>query len=94
MATRNGQQDFSPLGSKAYQVRGPGFNNIDASLFKKFPVKESTYFEFRAEAFNAVNNVQWGNPGNLDFTNTANFSTITGLRGGPRIVQLALKLYY
>jgi hypothetical protein len=88
------QQDVAPLGSRAFQVRGPGFNDIDASAFKQFSITESSYLQFRAEAYNLVNNVQWGNPGNLDFTNTTNFSTINGLRGGPRILQFALKLYY
>ena len=31
-------------------------------LFKHFAIKESTAFEFRAEAFNVFNHTEWGGP--------------------------------
>lgn len=37
----------------------PSRTNVDAGLFKRFPIKESMYFEFRAEAFNLFNHPQW-----------------------------------
>jgi hypothetical protein len=89
-----GETDFAPLGGKPYQVRGPGFYNLDSSLFKIFTLEKSTSLEFRAEAFNTFNNLQLANPGQLNFTNLTAFSAITGTRNGPRVGQLALKLNF
>ena len=94
VVTANGQTDFSPLGSAPYQVRGPGFYNLDASLFKSFHTGEETRLEFRAEFFNVLNNTQLGNPGQLNYTNATAFSSITSTRQAARIGQLALKFFY
>jgi hypothetical protein len=64
------------------------------SLFKQFPLYEKTRLEFRAEAFNLPNWHAFSNPGNLNFLNPTGFSEITSSRNNPRILQLALKLYY
>ncbi len=94
----------APLGGKPAQARGPGFQNLDMSLFKVFPIHESVKLEFRAEAFNLPNWHSFANPGpstfsqtslgDLNFQNTSGFSAITSSRSNPRILQLALKLYY
>lgn len=89
-----GEADFAPLGGAPYQVRAPGFHNLDSSLFKIFALDKSTSLEFRAETFNTLNNLQLGNPGQLNFTNPTAFSAITGTRNGPRVGQLALKLNF
>ena len=68
--------------------------NLDASIFKRFAVTEQKVFEFRAEAFNAFNTPEFGNPGQLNFNNRAGFSRITSLRNNPRLVQLALKFFF
>jgi hypothetical protein len=93
-ATAIGQTDTSVLGGTPYQVRGPGFYNLDSSLFKTFAMEKGTSLEFRAEAFNTFNNLQLGNPGQLNFSNPTAFSAITGTRNGPRVGQLALKLNF
>jgi hypothetical protein len=93
VATAVGQSDYSPLGSPGQQVRGPGFNNVDSSLFKNFSLAEAFRLQFRAEAFNTFNSVQFGQPSSLNYTSTT-FGDITSLRNGPRVLQLALKLYY
>jgi hypothetical protein len=41
-------------------LRNPSHWNIDMALFKHFPVRESMAFEFRAEAFNIFNHVEYG----------------------------------
>jgi hypothetical protein len=64
------------------------------SLFKQLPVHDTVHFEFRAEAFNIFNWHAFANPSNLDFLNPTGFSEITSSRNNPRILQLALKLYY
>lgn len=97
-ATAIGQTDFSPLGGQPNQVRGPGFYNLDSSLFKNFTIVGETNLQFRLETFNTFNHPMFGNPGQLNFTN-AGFSKITSERTnngntGGRIVQLALKLYF
>ena len=78
----------------ANQLRGPGIKNLDASLFKRFALKERTELEFRAEAFNVSNGVDFNNPGQLNFTNLTNFSSITGTKVNQRLIQLALKLFF
>ena len=104
-ATAIGQTDLSPLGGFPTQYHGPGYNNLDFSIFKTFPLggrfkgEDQRRFEFRGEFFNALNHPNFGNPGNLDFTQNPsspnfNFARITGGRGSPRNVQLALKLYW
>jgi len=95
VATQIGQSGTAPLGGSPTPVRGPGFQNLDMSLFKQFPIHEAVKLEFRAEAFNLPNWHSFANPSaNLNFLNTAGFSQITSSRSNPRILQLALKLYY
>jgi hypothetical protein len=93
-ATAIGQTDYSPLGSIGQQARGPGFNNVDSSLFKNFEFTEAVRLQFRAEAFNTFNNVQLGQPSSTNYTNATTFGSITSLRNGPRVMQLALKLFF
>jgi hypothetical protein len=94
VATQIGQTSFAPLGGSPQQARGPGFNNIDSSLFKDFTLTEAFRLQFRAEAFNTFNTPEFAQPTNLNYTNTTNFSEITSLRNGPRVLQLALKLFF
>ncbi len=97
-ATAIGQAGFAPLGYAPQQVRGPRFDNIDASVLKEFPVWESIHFEFRAEAFNLFNTPPFAQPGQTNFT-SANFTQITATKNsnqnfGARTLQLALKLFF
>ncbi len=97
-ATAIGQTDYSPLGGGQEQARGPHYANMDASLLKNFHFTESSYLQFRAEAFNVTNTPPFGQPGQLNFT-TSNFSAITSTKNsngnnGARTLQLALKLFY
>ncbi len=70
-------------------IRGPGYVNFDFSLVKSFPVGERVHLQFRAEVFNAFNNVNLGLPvGNLSAPNFAQITTA----GDSRIFQLAMKL--
>jgi len=49
------------------QLVGPGFRDLDASLFKDFPVIDGVVGQFRAEAFNLTNTPAFTNPnGDLD----------------------------
>ena len=81
------------------QVRGPGINNWDIALFKNMPIREQVSLQFRAEAYNAFNHTQFaaldtaarfdaqGNQVN------ARFGEFTSARP-PRVMQLALRLYF
>jgi len=51
---------FGNLGRN--QVRGPGFWQLDASLFKSFAMGQGRRFEVRIEAVNLLNHVNLANP--------------------------------
>jgi len=55
-------------------------------------LSEQMSLEFRAEFFNAFNNVSFRNPEN-DMTESS-FGEIDETRGGPRVIQLGLKLKF
>lgn len=94
VATAIGQPDFSPLGGPPTPAHGPGFENLDMSLFKRFHVTEKTNLEFRSEFFNTFNHPNFSNSFvTLDFR-SAQFAQINGTRGIGRQIQLALKLYW
>ncbi len=45
------------------QFRGPGYWNIDVSIFRAFPIGAGgKRAEFRAEFFNLTNTPMWGSP--------------------------------
>jgi len=79
-------------------IRQPGTNNLSASIFKEFPLgfRESARLQFRAESFNVLNHVQFAAPDTtVQPTGPGNsFGQITGQANSPRILQLALKLYF
>lgn len=66
--------------------RAPGFEQIDASLFKDFHLTETHALGFRADAYNVFNFVSYGNPN--AGVNSSNFGQITNSRNGPRTFQL------
>lgn len=90
--TTIGQMDFAPLGSAPYQVRGSGFYNIDASMFKGFRFRRYDFI-LRADAFNLLNNAQFATPGQLNFTDATQFSAFTGTRSS-RTMDVAANLRF
>ena len=67
---------------------GPGFWNLDASLFKRFAINGSRFAEFRIDAYNVTNSVRWGNPTTGYSTAAGNtFGQITSPTGGQRSVR-------
>lgn len=74
---------------------GPGLQNIDLSLFKQFPIRESWRVEFRTEFFNSFNHANFTNP-NSTYTAAAlpSFGRVTNTVTDPRDIQFALKLYF
>jgi hypothetical protein len=72
-------------------LSGPGIGNFDAGLFKRFAFTERKQLELRWEVFNSLNRPNFLNPV-AAFTNPL-FGRITSARD-PRIMQVALKLYF
>ncbi len=70
---------------------GPGYYNLDASLFKIVSIKEKIMVEVRGESFSVLNDPHFSNPD----TNVAdqNYGYITGAGGG-RGIQLGLKVSF
>jgi hypothetical protein len=67
---------------------GPGFWELDSSLFKRFGLGGSRYGEFRVDVYNVTNSVRWGNPNTGFSTATGNnFGTITGTNGSQRTMR-------
>ena len=72
-------------------IASPAFWNWDMSMFKSFPIKERLNLQFRAEFFNAFNQVRF-NPPNLD-SSSPFFGQIQGAQP-PRILQFCLRLQF
>ena len=62
------------------------------SLSKRTRLTERTSLEFRTEAYNISNTPSFRNP-ERNIVN-ASFGQITRTRGGPRVIQFALKLRF
>ncbi len=74
-------------------LRGPGTNNIDFSLFKDFQIREGFRAQLRGESFNLANHPIWNGPGTT-VNDLANFGRINAKGGQRRQVQVALKLIF
>ena len=70
-------------------LRGPKFGNWDFAMLKNFQITESKNFQFRAEFFNAFNNVNFSPPGG---GSSGGFSTLGGASttgvGAPGFMQI------
>jgi hypothetical protein len=73
-------------------VRGPINFDDNASLIKQFPIHDQLGLEFRAEAFNVLNRVNFGLPNAQ--VNSSTFGQITSQYNLPRNLQLALKVHF
>lgn len=75
-------------------LRAQNWRNADLSLFRQFGLGlgESRNLEFRAEAFNALNDVVFGTPNTT--LGATNFGHVTSQANTPRIFQFALKFLF
>ncbi len=89
-----------PLGIQAgsrNNLRGPHFSNTDLGLAKHFRIGERVVAEFRADAYNVFNHVNFdlpgesGSRGTADITAPSAFGVITGTAAS-RQMQFALRL--
>ena len=74
-------------------LSGPGFKSWDISLAKNNKLSERFNLVFRAEFFNAFNNVNFGTPAR-NFNITAPLFGTINSAGRPREVQFGLKLEF
>jgi hypothetical protein len=89
-ALQSSGAQFGNLGRNV--VIGPGQARVDLSVSKQILRTENTTLNFRAEAYNVSNTPAFRNP-DPDMSN-GSFGSITRTRGGPRVIQLALKLMF
>jgi hypothetical protein len=73
-------------------VYGPPLQTLDFSLARTFQLTERASFQFRGEAFNALNKVNFGTPNR--YVNTPQFGTITMAMTPGREIQLSARLSF
>src|SRR5262249_20289761 len=74
---------------------GPAMTTIDTSLFKKINISEQVNLQFRAEAFNVLNHVNFSEPNTIVFQGnniSSSAGVITSTATTSRQIQFALKL--
>jgi hypothetical protein len=89
---------FGNLGR--FTTDGPGFFNLDASVFRRFSITERWKIEFRAEGYSVTNTPQFSNPNTV--FGDANFGKVkttlavgnAGSTGGNRSLQLGAKITF
>ena len=72
-------------------LRTPGIANWDMSLYKNIPVHQNMALNFRVEAFNLFNRLQFGVPNGQLGTSTLGW--ITAQANSPRILQIAGRFF-
>ncbi|HEY4358600.1 MAG TPA: TonB-dependent receptor [Acidobacteriaceae bacterium] len=80
-----------PGNEKPNSVLGPGYGVWNAVLSRNIKISEHSRFQFRAEAYNVLNHVNFSTV-NVAFNNT-NYGTVTAARAN-RVMQLGAKLYF
>ncbi|MEO8592714.1 MAG: TonB-dependent receptor [Candidatus Solibacter sp.] len=89
------------------QYYGPGMRNVDVAIAKWLALTERVRLQARADFFNALNHTNFANP--VADLNNASFGRITqtlgsavstsvgttgGATGGPRLIQLSLRVQF
>lgn len=72
-------------------LRGPRYFDTDMALLKNMPIEKDVSMQFRAEFYNALNNVNFNTP-DSGLTDSA-FGQITSAQS-PRILQFSLKALF
>src|SRR5262249_4696418 len=71
---------------------GPGYWEIDGSLFKRFALGSTRYGEFRVDSYNVTNSVRRRTP-NTGYSNTTSttFGQSTGTTGSQRTFRFGVR---
>jgi hypothetical protein len=83
---------FGNASARIHNLRAHGTRNFDLSLFKEFQPAEKFKVQFRMEALNAFNTVQFSAP-NTSVTSTS-FGFVAAQANAPRQIQFGLKLLW
>jgi hypothetical protein len=85
-------------------LRGPGYTDVDFSLFKDIATEHRIHGQFQAEVFNAFNHTNLANPtsavssgtfGQITATSSSTGSVnMTSTVGSPRIFQFVGKIIF
>src|SRR5439155_8548585 len=78
-------------------LMGPGFFNVNTSLHKRIPVRESVALQFRFEAFNVLNHTNFSHPELIVFSGNdiaGSAGVIRETASRERQIQLALRLEF
>jgi hypothetical protein len=80
-------------------LRGPGYANLDLSVFRTFLVREPVRMQLRAEALNVLNHPNFGNPDGGVTDGQSSFGIITSTNPGSRLIaerymRLGLKFMF
>ena len=76
---------------------GPGYVNLNTSLFKRIPLKESLNLQFRVEAFNVLNHANFDTPELIIFSErdiAGSAGVIRDITTRERQIQFALRLEF
>jgi hypothetical protein len=98
-------QTFGDCGH--FPTTGPGYRNLDSSIFKDFHFSDRSYAQFRAEFFDTTNTPSFtlpaandvsltcqGAPGAACNASNPNFGKLSNGSATGRQVQFSLKVYY
>jgi hypothetical protein len=83
---------FSPVHRNASGITGPGYVNLDGSLFKRFRFTERIGGELRVDALNVTNSPSFSNP-NTTLGNPA-FGQVTSTIGNERLVRFGARVTF
>ncbi len=92
-----GSAALSYLGGVRNQAYGPGYERIDMSIFKAFPVFHEQNIQFRADIFNVLNTPAYGTPNGSIGSNGGLISSTRSLQTyspDARFFQFAMKYVF
>jgi Carboxypeptidase regulatory-like domain len=75
--------------TQALNLRNPGSQNLNASLQRTFPIRESIVFIFQADCTNVWNKVTFGGPSAGWSAGSTTFGQVTSASGNPRDWQFS-----
>ena len=83
---------FGTLTRNGSGLSGPGYFNLDATIFKKFKFTERVGGEIRADMFNALNHPSFNNPSTS--LTSATFGQINGTSSSPRLIRFGVRIAF
>ena len=76
------------------EIYGPGFQDWNLGLYKKFAFSERHGLEFRAEAFDVNNHPNWTTSSAMYNPTSSTFGKVTSKTTLSRNLQLSLRYYF